>query len=331
MVATLLTIGAATLAVGCGSSGEDGASASDNASTGTGTAELTQKRGLKIAMVTHGDAGSFWSVVKRGAEQGAEDAGVELQYTESSNDPQKQAQMIAAAVTSKVDGLAVSVPAYDAVKAELKKAADAGIPIVTLNAGEDVSDEIGAIGHVGQNEAIAGEAVGARLKEQGKSKVLCVIHEQSNISLNQRCDGVERGLDGGTVDTMQVTGTSNIATSLTEMKSKLRADSSYDAVVTLNGDIADAAVDAIRGAGSDATLLTFDLSGPVVDAIKAGDIESAVDQQQYLQGYLPIMMLTLYRTNLNTIGGGQPVLTGPSFVDKDNAEQVQQLASEGTR
>nr|WP_246344477.1 sugar ABC transporter substrate-binding protein [Conexibacter arvalis] len=282
-------------------------------------------------MVTHGDGGSFWSVVKRGAEEAARGQGVELQYTESSNDPQKQAQMIAAAVTSKVDGLAVSVPSYDAIRAELRKAVEAGIPLITLNAGEDIYREIGAIGHVGQNESIAGEAVGARLQEQGKKKVLCVIHEQSNISLTQRCEGVRRGLTGGTVETMQVTGTRNVATSLTEMQSKLRADGSIDGIVTLNGEIADAAVDAIRGAHSKATLMTFDLSGPVVEAIQAGDIESAVDQQQYLQGYLPIVMLTLYNTNLNTVGGGQPVLTGPSFVDRDNAEQVQKLASEGTR
>ena len=328
LVALLLTLCAALLAIGCGSEGDSGSSASTSSSGGD-KVDLTAGRDLTFAMVTHGDAGSFWSVVKRGAEQAAKDEGVELQYSESANDPQKQAQLLEAAITSRVDGIVVSLPNLDAMKAGLAKAKDAGIPVIITNAGGGSARDVGAIGSVGQDETIAGQAIGERLKSEGASKVLCVIHEQSNASLTQRCDGVKDTL-GGTLDTMQITGTANIATSLAEMKSKLRA-SDYDAVVTLNGDVAAAAVDAIKGAGSDAKLGTFDLSGPVVRAIQDGTIEFAIDQQQYLQGYLPIVFLTLYRENSNTVGGGGPVLTGPAFVDKENADQVAQLAADGTR
>ena len=161
-------------------------------------------------------------------------------------------------------------------------------------------------------------------------KVLCVIHEQSNIGLQQRCDGVKEGF-GGTVTNLQVKGTADIATTQTEIRSKLQADKSFDGVITLNPDIASAAKTAVKGAGSDAKLATFDLSPSVLKDIQAGNVLFAVDQQQYLQGYLPVVFLKLFRNNANTVGGGQPVLTGPGFVDKSNVATVQKLTEAGTR
>ena len=130
---------------------------------------------------------------------------------------------------------------------------------------------------------------------------------------------------------LQVKGTADIATTQTEIKSKLQADKSYDAVIALNPDIANAAATAIKGASSNAKLATFDLNPDVITRIKDGQIEFAVDQQQYLQGYLPIVFLKLFKTNANTVGGGLPVLTGPGFVDKSNAEAIEALAKAGTR
>jgi simple sugar transport system substrate-binding protein len=328
IVAALVAAVTALVAVGCGSS--DSGGSSSNSGTSKDKVSLTQGKDLTFAMVTHGDAGSFWAVVKKGAEQAAKDEGVKLDYTESNNDPQKQAQMIQAAVTQKVDGIAVSAPNPDAIKGALAKAKAAGIPIITLNSGSDVYQQLGAITHVGQDEKIAGQAAGARIKQAGGKKVLCIIHEQGNVGLNQRCDGVKQGF-GGTVDNLQVKGTNALSTTQTEIKSKLQADKSYDWVLALNPDIATTAATAVKAASSSAKLATFDLSGDVVKAIKAGTVQFAVDQQQYLQGYLPVVFLTLFKTNANTVGGGQPVLTGPGFVDKANAATVEQLASQGTR
>ena len=224
----------------------------------------------------------------------------------------------------------MSVPNADAIKDSLAKAKDANIPIITLNSGADQSQALGAITHVGQDETIAGQAAGARFKSEGAKKVLCIIHEQNNIGLQQRCDGVKQGF-GGDVTNLQVKGTADIATTQTEVKSKLQADKSYDAVIALNPDIAAATAGAIKGASSDAKLATFDLNPEVIKRIKAGDIEFAVDQQQYLQGYLPIVFLKLFKTNANTVGGGKSVLTGPGFVDKSNVATVEKLANAGTR
>jgi simple sugar transport system substrate-binding protein len=319
LVFSVLAVG---VFAGCGS-GDDDSGAKDNV-------DLTQKKDITIAMVTHGDGGSFWSVAKKGAEQAAKDMGVTLKYSESNNDAEEQAQLIEAAVSEGVDGLAVSAPDPDAIRDAVKTAVDAKIPVVTLNSGAEESASLGAITHVGQTETIAGEGAGKKLKDAGVTKLICVIHEQSNVGLNQRCEGAKKGF-GGDVENVQVTGTSDPSTTLTELQSKLEGDTSIDGVLALNPDIAMAARDAIAGAGSKAKLATFDLSGDVIKAIKDDEILFAVDQQQYLQGYLPVVFLTLNKTNLNTVGGGQFVLTGPGFVEKSNAAEIEKLAEAGTR
>jgi simple sugar transport system substrate-binding protein len=329
LLGTLLVVIAALgalVAAGCGSEKDE----QGNAKTGgSSTVNLTQGSNLTFAMVTHSDEGSFWSVVKKGAQQAAKDEGVKLIWSPSNNDPQKEAQLIDAAISQKVDGLAVSVPNADAIKGALAKAKSAGIPIITLNSGAEQFKELGAITHVGQTEEIAGEAAGQKLKAAGVKKVLCVIHEQNNIGLQQRCDGVKKGF-GGAVTNQQVKGTANIATTQTEIKSKLQADKSFDGVIALNPDIASAAVTAAKGASSSAKIATFDITPKVIKDIEGGTVLFAVDQQQYLQGYLPIVFLKLFKQNANTVGGGLPVLTGPGFVDKSNAATVAKLAEAGT-
>ena len=332
LLALLMVLGLAVFAAACGGDDDDGGGGSETGGTPAESDDvnLTQGQDITIAVITHGSGDSFWAVAKKGAEDAGKQMGVTVKYSESANDPQKQAQLIDSAVTEKVDGIAVSAPDPDALREPLQKAADAGIPFITLNSGAEDFADLGAITHVGQTESIAGEGAGAKFKEGGATKLLCVIHEQSNIGLNQRCDGAKKGF-GGDVENLQVKGVDDIQTTLTEIQSKLQADTSIDAVLTLNPDIAVAARDAIQGAGSEAKLATFDLSGDVVKAIQDGEIEFAVDQQQYLQGYLPVVFLALNKTNANTVGGGQPVLTGPGFVTQDNAETVAQLAEAGTR
>jgi simple sugar transport system substrate-binding protein len=320
----LVLIGGVLVFAGCGGGDDDeGGGGGDNV-------DLTQEKDVTISVITHGEGDSFWAVAKKGAEQAGKDLGVTVKYSESNNDPQEQAQLIEAAVTEEVDGIAVSAPDPDAIQDSVKTAIDAGIPVITLNSGAEESADLGAITHVGQTETIAGQGAGAKLKEAGATKIICIIHEQGNVGLNQRCEGAKKGF-GGEVENLQVAGISDISTSLTEIQSKLESDDSIDGVLSLNPDIAMAARDAVAGAGSEATVGTFDLSGDVIQAIQDDEIAFAVDQQQYLQGYLPVVFLTLNKTNLNTVGGGLPVLTGPGFVTKENAAEIQKLAEAGTR
>jgi simple sugar transport system substrate-binding protein len=327
LLTALLVLGLAAFVAACGDDDDDGGGGGGSGDD----VSLSQGRDLSIAVITHGAGDSFWAVAKAGAEKAGEDMGVDVQYSESENDPQRQAQLIDSAVTEKVNGIATSAPNPDAIRDSLQKAVDANIPVITLNSGQADSADLGAITHVGQDETVAGEAAGQRLAEGGDAgKLLCVVHEQGNIGLEQRCEGARKGF-GGEVENLQVEGVADISTTLTEIQSKLESDDSVGAVLTLNPDIATAARDAVAGAGSEVKLATFDLSGDVVAAIKAGEIEFAVDQQQYLQGYLPVVFLTLFNENANTVGGGLPVLTGPGFVDEGNADTVESLAEEGTR
>ena len=283
--------------------------------------------GYKIAVVTHGGAGdTFWDVVKKGALQAGKDEGDNVTY-QSDGDPAKQSQLIDAAVQQKVDGLVVSMANPDALKASIEKAVAAGIPVITINSGQDKSAEFGALAHVGQDETIAGEGAGEKMKEAGVTNALCVIQEAGNIGLEQRCNGFKQGL-GGTVTNLQVDN-KDPAGAQTTIKAKLAADKSINGILTLGPVIGAAAIPAIKG--TSVKLATFDLNADVTKAISAGDVLFAVDQQQYVQGYLPIVMLTLFKSNLNTVGGGHPVLTGPGFVTKDNADQVLKLAAAGTR
>jgi len=284
---------------------------------------------LSFSVITHGSAGdAFWDVVQNGAEQAGKDLGVSVDY-QSDGDPQKQSQLIDAAVNQHVDGIVVSMANPDALEDSIKAAVKAGIPVVTINSGGDRSAEFGAIGHVGQDETIAGQGAGERLKSDGAQKVLCVMHEAGNIGLEQRCEGASRGL-GTDVVPLQV-DINDLQAAQSTITSQLQSDSGIDAVLTLNSAVAAVAVAAVGDAGSKARVATFDLNQDVIKGIQDGSIEFAVDQQQYEQGYLPIVMLKLYAENLNTVGGGQPVLTGPGIVDKDNVDQIADLAQKGTR
>ncbi len=283
---------------------------------------------LKVAVVTHGSAGdAFWNVVKNGAEQAGKDLNVGVDYF-SDGDPGNQARLIDNAVAQKVGGLVVSMANPQALQTSIQNAVKAGIPVITINSGEDFSARFGAIAHVGQSEGLAGQGAGQRLKAAGKTKLLCVIHEAGNIGQNQRCDGAKQTF--GNVTTLQV-DISNPTDAQARIRGALQSDPSIDAVLALNSQVAARAVAAAKEASSKAQVATFDLNADVVTAIKDGSILFAVDQQQYEQGYLPIVFLKLYKENGNTIGGGHPVQTGPGFVDKSNIDTIAPYAQRGTR
>jgi simple sugar transport system substrate-binding protein len=319
-----IALAAPLLLASCTTDGnEPGADGGGSANTGGGDG------GLSFSVITHGSAGdAFWDVVQNGAEAAGEDLGIDVDY-QSDGDPQRQAQLIDAAVNQEVDGIVVSMANPDAIQESVEAAVAAGIPVVTINSGGDRSAEFGAIGHVGQDEAIAGEGAGRELAADGARSVLCVIHEAGNIGLEQRCSGASTGL-GAEVRQLQV-DINDLTGAQSTITSQLQSDPAVDAVLTLNSAVAAVAVQSLADAGSEAAVATFDLNQDVISGIQDGSIAFAVDQQQYEQGYLPIVMLQLYAENLNTVGGGQPVLTGPGIVDATNVDEIADLASAGTR
>jgi simple sugar transport system substrate-binding protein len=233
------------------------------------------------------------------------------------------------AVDSNVAAIAVTLARPEAIKPALQSAISAGIPVVALNAGIDDWQAAGAKAYFGQDEQISGEAAGKKLADDGAKKVVCVIQDQGNVALESRCAGVKSGF-GGAVENLNVNGTDMPSVQST-ITAKLQQDPAIDYIVTLGAPIALAAVDSAKNAGSTAKIGTFDTNAQLVDAIKAGTVQWAVDQQPFLQGYLAIDSLWLYLNNGNVIGGGQPTLTGPAFIDKSNIDAIADYAKNGTR
>ncbi|HET7475085.1 MAG TPA: substrate-binding domain-containing protein [Dermatophilaceae bacterium] len=326
--ASAAIVGVLLAATACSSSGGANANKTDNGNGGSNVGKANTPK-MTFAMVTHAPAGdTFFDIIRKGADAAAGKDNVEYLYSNDAN-PSGQATLIQTAIDKKVDGIAVSIPNTGAVQSVMDKAAAAGIPIVMFNAGANDFKKLHALMYFGQDESVAGEAAGARLKQEGAKKVLCVEQEQGQSQLEARCDGVSKGL-GGTVTKLYVTGT-DIGDVQTKINASVTQDKSIDHVITLGAPFALAAVKSVKDAGSSAKVVTFDTNAELVDAVKSGDVGWAIDQQPYLQGYFAIDALWLYKTNGNILGGGGPVLTGPAFVDKTNVAAVSGFAKAGTR
>jgi simple sugar transport system substrate-binding protein len=321
---SLLAAGAAaalTLAA-CSSSGGK-QETDDSAAAGTATTPR-----MTVAFITHSAPGdTFWDLVRKGAEDAAKKDNVELQYQADPDGP-GQANLVQSAIDKKVDGIAVTLAKPDAMKANVTKAAQAGIPVVALNGGIDAWQGMGVLGYFGQDERIAGRAAGQKLAAEGAKKALCVIHEQGNVGLEARCDGAKDSFPN--TEKVYVTGTDmpGVQAAIT---SKLQQDKAIDRVLTMGAPFALAAVQSVKDTSSQAKVVTFDTNKELVAAIKGGTVQWAVDQQPYLQGYLAVDSLWLYKTNGNTLGGGQATLTGPAFIDSANVAAVEQYANNGKR
>ncbi len=284
--------------------------------------------GYTIAMITHETPGdTFWDKIKAGAQQAAKNYGITLKY---SNDPvaSNQATLIQNAVDSKVDGIATTLATPDALQAAVKDANDAKIPVVAFNSGIGEYKDVGALMYFGSDETLAGETAGERIDEAGGKHTLCVIQAAGSVALEARCAGVKS--KAANTENIQVEGKDDSSV-VSSLQAKLSEDKSIDNIVTLGAPIAQDAMKAKDAAGSKAKISTFDLSPDVAQAIKDGKVEFSIDQQPYVQGYQAVTALYLNLKNGNDIGGGGPVLTGPSFVDKSNIDVILPFAQKGTR
>jgi simple sugar transport system substrate-binding protein len=294
----------------------------------TGTA-LAQD--MRFVVVSHGQASDpFWSVVKNGVDQAAADLGVTVEYrSPDSFNMVQMAQIIDASVASQPDGLVVSIPDAEALGDSIRNAVASGIPVVSMNSGSDVAEELGVSVHVGQTEYEAGLGGGKRMKEAGVSKTICVNQEVGNVALDLRCEGFTDGLDGVPVEVLSVsidpTEVSNA------VKAYLTANPDTDGVLALGPTAAEPTLAALEEIEmlDKVKFGTFDLSPNVLEAIDQGKMLFAIDQQQFLQGYLPIQLLRLHK--LYGLMPAGVVMTGPGFVTQDNAAQVIELSAKGIR
>ncbi len=292
----------------------------------------TEAAPIKVAVVTHGDTGSFWSVFKKGVDQAAKDLkprGVSVTQVYANNDVAKQVAGLNAAIAAGAKVIATSVPDASALKDPLTNASKKGIEIITVNSGLGAFDTLPTYEvHVGQTEDVAGRGAGKQFKAAGVKKVLVVIHEASNSGLTQRAAGVKSVLGGAGVKILTIPNAkSDIPGTKAKVQAAMRADKSLKGFLGLDPDVTIPCLDVLPK-GTKAG--TFDVGGSIKE-IQKGRMLFAIDQQQYLQGYLPVVFAVLYSTNLNTVGNGEPVLTGPGIINKANAARVAALAAKGTR
>jgi len=322
-----LAVGALVLA-GCKS--DDSGSGDDTGDGGTSTnAGSGAGSAFRVDVITHANEGdSFWDVVKAGAEQAANDTGVDMHYA-NNGDPGEQSTLIDNAVAAGTDGLVISMADPPALEDSIKAAVAAGIPVITINSGIDDWQDFGAITHVGQSETLAGKAAGEQLSNAGLTNVICVIQEAGNVGLEQRCAGAKSTFTGS-MENLQADNT-DLQGSQSTILAKLQQDDSIDGILSLGGDMEGAAVAAVADAGRDVTVGTFDLNATVAQDVLDGKVLFAVDQQPYVQGYIGVIGIYLKLLNGNDLGGGQPVYSGPAIITKDNAAEVLKFAKAGTR
>ncbi len=319
---TSAVFAAVALLAGCSSTGGSSRPAAEGELAGGVDTER-----LTVALISHGAPGdTYWDLVRKGAEDAAQKNNIELRY---SSDPQapNQSNLVQNAIDSQVDGIAVTLPNANAIGPTAEKAVEAGIPVVGLNSGMDVYQDYGLTGFFGQDESVAGRQAGEKLRDEGASHVLCVVHEQGNSSQEQRCAGVGEGVK---TELLYVNG-QDLASAQSTLRAKLEQDPEIDWIMALQAPVAMRAIDAVAEAGAQTQIGTFDTNAELVGAIADGKVSFAVDQQPYLQGYLAVDSLWLAHRNGTTLGGGRPVYTGPSFVDASNVDSIADAAREGLR
>ena len=276
----------------------------------------------RYVMVTH-TAGTdpFWPVVQKGGEDAARAIGADFEYIYNpSADMADMASSIQAAAATQPDGMVISLPDPDALGPAIKAAVAAGVPVITMNSGLENSAALGALMHVGQPEYLAGQKAGERAKAEGATTALCMIQEAYNTALVDRCEGYGEAVPMEFTDT-----TSDPATIQTRATAALQANSDVDAILSVGPHVCEAVDKAVADLGMTVHHACFDLSPAVMDLINAGRVSFTIDQQQRLQGYMPIIVLHLYNNSAGLLPGAN-IPSGPGFVDKSNASSVAALA-----
>ncbi|WP_028063686.1 substrate-binding domain-containing protein [Solirubrobacter soli] len=284
---------------------------------------------VRIAVVTHGPASSkFWAIIRNGVDSAARRLDVLVDYRSPDVfSVPRMSELIDQAVATKPDGLVVSIPNTGLAPA-IRRAVAAGIPVVSINSGSDEYRSLGVLAHVGQVESRAGYEAGKRLAAAGVRNALCLNQDRENDGTKARCAGMAKAMReaGGRARSMFVDDEDPDAPALI---ARSVASAQADGVLATNSISGLAAARGLEGLS--VKIGTFDLGPDVLKAVLAGRIGFAVDQQPYLEGYLPIEMLALRARYGILPAQNDVVATGPNFVTRDNAAQALELSERSIR
>jgi simple sugar transport system substrate-binding protein len=289
---------------------------------------------VRISVVTHGQASDpFWLVLRNGLETAATETGSDVEYRcPAKFDLAGMVQLIDAAVASKPDGLVVSIPDAAALGDSIRAAKAAKVPVLAINAGLDVFRELGCLMYIGQDEEAAGKQAGERMKAMEIKKAIILNHEVGNVSLEQRIRGFRDGFEGPFHHVEVLPVTPDFAECQGAVTAYLKAHDDLDGILALGPVTAEPALEALDESDrlAKVKLCTFDVSPAIVQALLKQRIAFAVDQQQWLQGYLAVAVLATY-AKYGSIVQNKLILTGPSLVTPETAERMVNLLSLGFR
>ena len=286
---------------------------------------------IKIAVVTHGQSSdSYWGVVKKGVDDATKLMGVHVSYqAPQTTDMVAMSRMIDAAVTQHVNGLVVSIPDATALGKSVKAAVAAGIPVIIIDSGEDQVEAMGAKLFVGtQNYFAQGEAAAKNLMALGVTDGVCANAEPGNLVNESACDGFKKGMQGhgDRVDiSMDPTDTGARILAYVASHPKVNGILALGAPQCVN------VINALREKGilGNYKVGNFDVSPDTLVALQKGEVQFSFDSQQYLMGYLPVIMLTEYARY--GVLPTQNIYTGPTPVTKADVEKIMMLSKKGIR
>lgn len=315
--------------------GADPANAPVGAAAGANIFGLSRER-MRFFVITHGQASDpFWAVVQNGAQAAAAQLGVSVTYNAPDTyDIARMRQLIQAAIATRPAGLVVSLPNPAALASAIHDAQRAGIPVVSINSGSDAFAQLGTLLHVGEDEYQAGYDAGQRMRAKHVHRALCVIHEAGNLDLEQRCRGFAAALTAAGAHTSVLDVNLQETSAAERLIAGALREGRFDGLLTFGGYvIAGPALKALRTDHllGRLTYATFGISPQVLNAIRTGEIAFAADTQPFLQGYLPIVLLTQYRLYGILPDRGRLISTGPVFITKQDAAHVLDLVNHGVR
>jgi simple sugar transport system substrate-binding protein len=321
--AVVALLALAVAAVGCGGGGER---------SGGGGGAAAEKA-VSVVMVSHGAADDpFHNVVKNGANQAAKDFNVDFSYqAPEKGDVIEMGRLIRGAIARKPDGMAVSIADPDALKDPITQVVKAGVPLVAFNIGDAVFADFGAVAYYGQSETIAGRAAGDRFAELGVKNAVCVEHTPGLLYSTQRCGGFKEGVQAGGGKVTRLAAGTDPTDAQRKIEAALSKDESIDGLLALGPQGFTPSIAALesRNLLGKVKFATFDLSPEILDAVKDGRVEFAIDQQPYLQGYMSVQALAQNaRLGVHPVG---QIQTGPNLVTKEVADQVIELSGKGLR
>ena len=286
--------------------------------------------GEKYILVSHApDSDSWWNTIKNGIALAGDQMGVEVEYRNPpTGDLADMARTIEQAAASGPNGIITTLADYDVLSGPIKDAVASGVDVIIMNSGTpDQAREVGALMYVGQPEYDAGYAAGLRAKGDGVGSFLCVNHYINSPSSTERCQGFADGL-GVDLGNQMIDSGQDPAEIKNRVLAYLNANPNTDAVLTLGPTSADPTLLALdeNGMAGDIYFGTFDLGEEIVKGIKSGVINWGIDQQPFLQAYLPVVVMTNYHRY--GVLPGNNINSGPGFVTADGLTKVEQYAGE---